>query len=101
MKSSSDIKEEFAKYAFMLKNSARTITEYIFEKEDISKLDAYFFSLAYLYRHSLELILKAIAFKYILDIENRKDFIKETFHNLSLLLKTVYLDRLHLFGQIR
>lgn len=90
LKSSSDIKEEFAKYALMFKNSARTITEYIFEKEDISKLDAYFFSLAYLYRHSLELILKTIAFKYILDIENRKDFIKETFHNLSLLLKAVY-----------
>jgi hypothetical protein len=90
LKGNSDIKEEFAKYAVMFKKSAHLITEHIFEKADTSKLDTYFFSLAYLYRHSLELLLKAIGFKYILDLENRKDFINETFHNLSSLLEAVH-----------
>src|SRR5699024_2264842 len=90
LKGNTDIKEEFAKYAVMFKESAHLITKYIFEKTDISKLDTYFFSLAYLYRHSLELLLKAIGFKYILDLENRKDFIKDTFHNLSVLLEAVH-----------
>jgi hypothetical protein len=62
---------------------------HILEKPDIGKLDTYFFSLSYLYRHSLELILKALGFKYILGMDNRKDFIKETFHNLSFLLEAV------------
>lgn len=89
LKGNIDIKEEFSTYALMFKKSAYLITEYVFEKSDISKLDTYFFSLAYLYRHSLELILKAIGFKYILDIDSRKDFIKETFHNLAALLEAV------------
>jgi hypothetical protein len=90
LKGNSDIKEEFTKYALMFKESAHLITEHIFKNTDIGKLDTYFFSLAYLYRHSLELLLKAIGFKYILDIEGRKDFIKRTFHNLSSLLEEVF-----------
>ncbi|HDR8127637.1 TPA: hypothetical protein QC448_002846 [Bacillus cereus] len=89
LKGNSDLKEEFSKYSIMFKESAHLITEHIFEKPNIGKLDTYFFSLAYLYRHSLELILKAIGFKYILDIGSRRDFIKETFHNLASLLEAV------------
>jgi hypothetical protein len=85
LKGNSDIKGEFTKYALMFKESAHLITGHIFKKSDIGKLDTYFFSLAYLYRHSLELLLKAIGFKYILDLESRKNFIKETFHNLASL----------------
>lgn len=44
------------------------------------------FSLVYLYRHSLELILKVIAFKFI---TNEKAFIKDTFHNLGEILKVI------------
>lgn len=90
VKGNTDLKEEFFNYAFMFKKSAHILTEYLLEVPDISKLDNYFFSLAYLYRHSLELILKAIGFKYIWELEYRKNFIKDTFHNLSLLLNTVY-----------
>lgn len=89
LKGNSDIKEEFTKYALMFKESAHHITKHILKKTDIRLLDTYFFSLAYLYRHSLELLLKSIGFKYILDIEGRKDFIKRTFHNLSSLLGAV------------
>ena len=35
-------------------------------------LDINFFGLAFLYRHSLELLLKAIGFKYIKDKKDRK-----------------------------
>ncbi|WP_458413293.1 hypothetical protein ACNQFZ_21400 [Schinkia sp. CFF1] len=90
LKANSDIKQEFTEYALMFKESAHLITEHIFKKADIGKLDTYFFSLAYLYRHSLELLLKAIGFKYIFENECRKGFIKETFHNLSSLLEAVH-----------
>ena len=56
--------------------AAHVITEYILERQRIGELDCYFFPVAYLYRHSLELKLKAIAFKYIED--SGEIFIKET-----------------------
>lgn len=85
----SNLQEEFFNYALKFKESSYLITDYILEVSDISKLDNYFFSLAYLYRHSLELILKAIGFKYITALEDRKLFVKETFHNLSRILEFV------------
>lgn len=53
------------------------------EHPDIGKLDTYFFSIAFLYRHCLEVGLKAIGFQYIDDVVERKNFVKETRHNLS------------------
>lgn len=85
----SELQEEFFSYALKFKESSYLITDYILKESDISKLDNYFFSLAYLYRHSLELILKAIGFKHILEAENRKLFVKDTFHNLSLILEFI------------
>jgi len=85
----SKLDEEFYKYALKFKDSAHILTEHLFEKADISKLDIYFFSVAFLYRHSIELILKTIAFKYIVNLEGRKAFVKDTFHNLSEILKTI------------
>lgn len=81
--------EDFYEYAIKFKKSAHIVTEHILQNADISKLDTYFFSLAYLYRHSIELLLKAIGFKYIVTAEDRKAFIKETFHNLSDILKSI------------
>jgi len=89
VKNNSNLVEEFYDYALKFKKSARILTEHLFEKTDISKLDTYFFSVAYLYRHSIELILKTIGFKYIISLEDRKVFIKDTFHNLSEILKTI------------
>ncbi|WP_249315409.1 hypothetical protein [Bacillus sp. FJAT-49711] len=85
----SNLQEEFLNYALKFKESSYLITDNILEVSDISKLDNYFFSLAYLYRHSLELILKAIGFKYITALEDRKLFVKETFHNLSRILEFI------------
>lgn len=89
LKSGSNLEEEFLKYALNFNKSAHIITEYILNIGRIRELDIYFFSLAFLYRHSLELILKAIGFKYILKLEDRKRFVKDTFHNLLSLLNYI------------
>lgn len=73
-------------YAEKFKLSAYKLIEYLLKSADISKLDNYFFAVAYLFRHSIELILKAIAFKYIINIEDRSEFLKRTKHNLYNLL---------------
>lgn len=86
---SNNIIEEFYNYAINFNKSAHILTEYLFEKPDIGKLDSYFFPIAYLYRHSIELILKAIGFKYIVDMKERADFLKDTFHNLGNIFQTI------------
>ncbi len=75
-------------YAEKFKDAAYKLVEYLRDSNDIEKLDEYFFSIAYLYRHSIELVLKAIAFKYIIETEDRVDFLKMTKHNLlDILIK--------------
>lgn len=49
------LETEFYEYAQKYRYAAYRITKYILEKDDISKLDSYFSSIAYLYRHSIEL----------------------------------------------
>ena len=80
LKCSGNVSENFSKFGDVFFKAAHVITEYILERQRIGELDCYFFPVAYLYRHSLELKLKAIAFKYIED--SGEIFIKETFHNL-------------------
>lgn len=80
---------EFYNYAAMFRISAHLLTEYLIKEKSIIKLDTYFFAVAYLYRHSIELILKAIGFKYIVSIEDGKAFLKDTFHNLSEIFKVI------------
>src|SRR5699024_5095056 len=75
--------------ALKFKKSGNVLTQYLLKKFDITELDTYFFSIAFLYRHSIELILKAIGFKYIINLDERRIFIKDTFHNLLNLLETV------------
>lgn len=67
---------------------SKTLFEYA-EHPDIGKLDTYFFSIAFLYRHCMELGLKAIGFQFIDDKEERKNFIKDTRHNLSMILSAI------------
>lgn len=86
VKANTNLVESFYEYSKNYKYAAHLVTEYILEKDDISKLDTYFFSLAFLYRHSLELVLKSIGFKYIND---KAAFIKETFHDLSEIFKQI------------
>lgn len=87
LKCSGNISNNFSEYGDDFFKSAHVITEYILERGRIGELDCYFFALAYLYRHSLELKLKAIAFKYI--TESGESFIKDTFHNLVKILEYI------------
>src|SRR5699024_5332104 len=66
---------EFYYYALKFKKSGNVLTQYLLKKFDITELDTYFFSIAFLYRHSIELILKAIGFNYIFNLDVRRIFI--------------------------
>ncbi len=89
--SPANLAEELFEYAENFLEAAHIITEFILNLEhpDIGKLDTYFFSIAFLYRHCLELGLKAIAFQYINDNEGRERFVKNTRHNLSVILEKI------------
>lgn len=50
---------------------------------DISKLDLWYFAMIYLYRQSLELLLKAILFQYNVSLADRKELIGEVRHDLQ------------------
>lgn len=78
-------------YAENFFEAAHIITEFILDTDhpDIGKLDTYFFSIAFLYRHCIEVGLKAIAFQYIQNEGERKIFIKNTRHNLFDILKVI------------
>lgn len=66
------LEEVFYDYAKNYKEAARLIAEDALESNNIATLDINFFGLAFLYRHSLELLLKAIGFKYIKAKKDRK-----------------------------
>jgi len=87
----SDLPSSFYEYSEGFLCAAHYITTNLLDTDcpDISKLDSYFFSLAFLYRHSIELILKAIAFRNIQSNKDRADFAKNTFHDLSGILNEI------------
>lgn len=75
----------------MFFEAAHKITEFILceNHPDIGKLDTYFFSIAFLYRHGIELGLKAIGFQYIQKKDEREKFVKTTRHDLSSILSVI------------
>lgn len=86
-----DLSKALFDYAECFFDAAHKITEFILyaDHPDIGKLDTYFFSIAFLYRHCIELGLKAIGFQYIQDKDKRITFVKDTRHNLSAILSAV------------
>lgn len=91
VKSPTDLSVTLFTYAENFVEAAHLITKFILyaERQEIGKLDTYFFSIAFLYRHCMELGLKAIYFQHIVDTEKRKQFVKDTRHNLSEILKVM------------
>ena len=75
-------------YAESFYEAAHRITDFIVHEKrpDIEKLDTFFFTIAFLYRHCIELGLKAIGFRDLYSEEERKQFINDTRHDLSALL---------------
>ena len=63
--------------------SAHIIATRMLDKMKNDELDSYVFPLFYLYRHSLELLLKSICFTFILDKSLRQSFLTHKFHNLK------------------
>ncbi|MDO4301872.1 MAG: hypothetical protein Q4D26_10830 [Clostridia bacterium] len=86
-----DLTKALFQYAENFFEAAHIITEFILRAEhpDISKLDTYFFAIAFMYRHCIEVGLKAIGFQYIEDEGERKNFIKNTRHNLFDILQVI------------
>lgn len=86
-----DLASSLFEYAECFFEAANKITEYILYSDNINigKLDTYFFPIAFLYRHCIELGLKAIGFLYIQEKNDRVNFIKTTRHSLSKILSAV------------
>lgn len=85
VKAPADLSVTLFTYAENFAEAAHLITEFILyaEHPDIGRLDTYFFAIAFLYRHCMELGLKAIYFHQVVDTEKRKQFVKVTRHNAS------------------
>ena len=89
-----DLTKKLYEYSENFYESAHRITDFILSEEhpDIGKLDTFFFSIAFLYRHCIELILKAIAFQYISENTDRTIFVKNTRHNLFEILTQIKIE---------
>lgn len=91
VKAAADLSVTLFTYAENFVEAAHLITEFVLyaEQSDIGKLDTYFFAIAFLYRHCMELGLKAIYFHQVVDTEKREQFVKDTRHNLSEILQVI------------
>ena len=87
----SDLSETLFQYSENFFFFFHIITEFILyaNHPDIGKLDTYFLAIAFLYRHCLEVGLKAIGFQYICKKEDREKFVRNTRHNLSEIFSVV------------
>lgn len=86
---SENLSKEFLVMANDFQISAYKVVNYMVDKKNIAQLDTLFFPMVYLYRQSIELLLKAIYFQKVTDLEERKLFIERTRHDLSALYEEV------------
>ena len=88
VKNTGNLEFDFKKYSLNFYDAAKTIILYLLteasEHKDIKKLDLWYFATIYLYRQSLELMLKACVFQLITDIKDRKEAIGKLRHDLTL-----------------
>jgi hypothetical protein len=86
IKNSDNLETEFYLYSKNFHCAANQITDYLltiaYNNNDIGKLDTWFFAIIYLYRQSLELILKAIVFVNITDRQIRTEILRGAKHDL-------------------
>lgn len=84
---SGDLASDFYGYSANFFESAECVIHYLgedaAEKHDIAKLDIWYFAMIYLYRQSLELLLKACIFKEVISETIRKAIIGEVRHDLK------------------
>ena len=79
--------DDFNKYAEDFFNAAESVVHYLgedaAENGDIAKLDLWYFAMVYLYRQSMELLLKANIFKIVTSENDRKLIIGDIRHDLK------------------
>ena len=84
---SGNLDADFYEYAQNFYEAAETVIHYLGEEaaenQDIAKLDLWYFATVYLYRQSLELLLKASIFQTVTDTTDRKDIIGQIRHDLK------------------
>ncbi|TQR16330.1 hypothetical protein [Psychrobacillus vulpis] len=83
VKNSENLQEEFFQYAKNFMSAANVLINHTLSSIEHPKRDFWFFAMVYLYRQSLELMLKSIAFKYIINNNDRKNYIGKVRHNLK------------------
>ena len=84
---SGNLADDFNKYAEDFFNAAESVIHYLgedaAENGDIAKLDLWYFAMVYLYRQSMELLLKANIFKIVTAENDRKLIIGDIRHDLK------------------
>ncbi len=97
---SENLQREFFQYAKNFMSAANVLTNHALSSIEHTKRDFGFFAIVYLYRQSLELMLKSIAFKYIININDRKEYIGKVRHNLKFafdeILELINKDELNM-----
>lgn len=84
-----DVSESFYQFSAAFYSSAELIVDRMLDEHHIDELDKYFFPVFFLYRHSIELLLKSIGCIFITDRSDRVTFIRDTFHNPADLLQYI------------
>lgn len=83
---SGNLAADFYKYGCSFYDAAEQVIHYLCneaaEKHDIAKLDLWYFATVYLYRQSLELLLKANIFQTVMNGSDRKKLVGKIRHNL-------------------
>ena len=78
---------DFYKYAQSFYKAAEIVIHYLGEEaaenHDIAQLDLWYFATVYLYRQSLELLLKANIFQIVTDVGNRRAIVGKIRHDLK------------------
>ena len=84
-----DVSSSFYDFSKAFYFAADTIVNRMLEKCHIDELDRYFFPVFFLYRHSIELLLKSIACIQLTDRTDRTVFFANTFHDPESILKYI------------
>lgn len=82
---------DFYNLAVYFKKAARETAGYMVKESRICDLDTLFFTMVYLYRQSIELLLKASIFKVVKDNDSQQQILKEYSHDLGKLYEKLLL----------
>ncbi|MGN4707040.1 hypothetical protein [Bacillus cereus group sp. MYBK194-1] len=92
LSNNTELYESLFYMALNFKKAAREIADFMIKEPNIGKLDTMFFTLTYMYRQSIELIMKALVFKLITDENKQKEFIKQISHDLEKIIEYIELQ---------